>query len=98
MNIGKLDDAKSVEHFRQTVQMNPFVLDAEHVGLCECGTSNMRKANRQGPQRSVALIGRLGTAIRHDTSALVPSDGSRHIFRIDWRKPAGEAPCKWGAL
>src|ERR1041384_557255 len=98
MDIRKLHDAKAVKPFRQTIQLDALMLDAEHVGLCEGGTSNMRKANCQGPQRSVALTGRLGTAIRRDTPALVPSDGSRHIFRIDWRLPAGEAPCKWGAL
>src|ERR1044071_68547 len=77
MNVGKLHDAKAIKDFRQTTQLNAFMLDAEHVGLCEGGTSDMRQANSQRTQRSVSL---LGTAIRHDTSALVPSDGSRHIF------------------
>jgi len=57
--------------------MDSFVFDAQHVRLCEGGASNMRQANCQGAQRSVSL---LGTAIRHDTSTLVPSDGCRHIL------------------
>jgi hypothetical protein len=77
MDIRKLHDAKTVEHFRQTVQLDAFMLDAEHVRLCEGGTSYMGQANRQRTQWSITL---LGTAIRHDTPALVPSDGSRHIL------------------
>ena len=82
MNVGKLHDPKSVEDLRQTVQMDSFVFDAQHVRLCEGGASYMRQANCQRAQRSVSLP---GTAIMHDTSTLVPSDGSRHIFSVDWR-------------
>jgi len=77
MNVRELHDTKAVEGFWQPVQMDAFVLNAEHVWLGECGTSNMRQAKRQGAQRRVWLF---GTAIRRDTSALVPSKGSRHIF------------------
>src|SRR5215216_4814907 len=90
MNIRELHDAKAVEGFRQPVQLDSLVLDAEHVGLGECGTSDMRQAKREGAQWRVWLC---GTAIGHDTSALVPSKGSSHIFLdVDWRQPAGEAP------
>ena len=88
MNVRELHDAKAVECRRKPVQMDAFVLDAEHVWLSECGTSNMRQAKRQGTQRRVWLF---GTAISRDTSALVPSKGSRHIFlNLIWRQPAGK--------
>src|SRR5690349_8301931 len=48
MNIGKLNDAKAVERFRQATQLDALVFDAEHVRLGECGTSNMRQAKREG--------------------------------------------------
>ncbi len=51
------------------------MLDAEHVGLGERSTSNMRQTDRERSQRSVTF----GTAIRRDTSTLVPSNRSRHI-------------------
>jgi hypothetical protein len=47
MDIRKLHDAKAVEDPRQTVQLDAFMLDAEHVRLCECSASNMRKAHCQ---------------------------------------------------
>ena len=56
MNIGKLNDAKAVERFRQAAQLNSFVLDAEHVGLGKCGASNMRQAKRKGTQRRIWLF------------------------------------------
>lgn len=80
MNIGKLNDAKAVEGLRQTAQMDSFVLDAEHVRLGKCGTSNMRQAKREGTQRRVWLF---GAAVWRDTSTLVPSNGSRHILGLD---------------
>ena len=79
MNIGKLDYAKSFKRLWQPVQLYPLVLDAEHVGLCECGASNMRQAERKRTQRSVWSF---GTAIRRDTPALVPSNRSRHILKL----------------
>src|SRR5215216_4946587 len=80
MNIRKLHDAKAVKNLRQPAQTDPFVFDAEHVRLCECGTSNMRQTHRERSQRSVGL---LGTAIRRDnTSTLVPSNRSRHILEL----------------
>lgn len=79
MNIGKLHDTKAVEGLRQPVQLDSFVLDAEHVRLGEGGTSNMRQTESEGAQRSVRLF---GTAIRRDTSTLVPSKGSRHILVV----------------
>ena len=88
MNIGKLNDAKAVEGFRQAAQLDSFVLDAEHVRLGECGASSMRQAKRKGTQRRIWLF---GTAIWRDTSALVPSNGSRHAFGVRWRQPAGDA-------
>src|ERR1051325_4190332 len=75
MNIGKLNDAKTVESLRQATQLDTFVLDAEHVRLSECRTSDMRQANCERTQRRVCLW--------RDTSALVPSNGSRHILGLD---------------
>ena len=77
MNVRELHYAKAVEFLRKPIEMDAFVLDAEHVGLGECGTSDMRQAKREGAQRRVWLF---GTAIRRNTSALVPSDGSGHVF------------------
>jgi hypothetical protein len=47
MNVGKLHDAKAVKSFRQLVQLDPLMLDAEHVGLGEGGTSNMGQTKSQ---------------------------------------------------
>jgi hypothetical protein len=71
------------------------VLDAEHVRLGQCGASGMRQAERKRTQTRVWLF---GTAVWRDTSALVPSNGSRHAFGVRWRQPAGETPFRWGAL
>jgi len=76
MNIGKLNDAKAVKGLWQTTQLDSFVLDAEHVRLGERGASDMRQAKRERTQRRVWLF---GTAVWRDTSALVPSNGSRHF-------------------
>ena len=90
MNIGKLNDAKTVKSLGQAVQLDTLMLNAEHVGLSERGTSNMRQAKSQGPQRSVRSF---GTAIRRDTSTLVPSNRSRHILEF------GLAPtCRGSAI
>ena len=58
--------------------MNLFMLDGEHVRLTKRGASNMRQAESQGTQRR---FGSLSAAVWRDTSALVPSDGSRHYCR-----------------
>jgi hypothetical protein len=47
MNVEKLHDAKAVKSFRKPVQLDAFVLDAEHVRLGECGTSNMGQTKSQ---------------------------------------------------
>src|ERR1044072_3179714 len=88
MDIGKLHDAKAVKGLRKPVQLDAFVLDAEHVGLGERGASDMRQAKRDGAQRRVWLF---GTAIGRDTSALVPSNRSSHILDLILSLPAWEA-------
>src|SRR6202008_2503309 len=59
--------------------MDSFVFNAEHVRLCESSTRNMRQANCKRTQRSVTSP---GTAKRRNTSALVPSNRSRHILEL----------------
>jgi hypothetical protein len=88
MNVGKLHDAEAVERLRQPVQLDSVMFDAEHVGLGESRTSNMRQANSKRTQRG---CGSLRTANGRDTSALVPSNWSRHSLQLGWRQPAGES-------
>ena len=80
MNVGKLNDAKTVKGLWQATQLDSFVLDTEHVRLGECGTSNMRQTKCERTQRRVWLF---GAAVWRDTSTLVPSNGSRHILGLD---------------
>ena len=77
MNVRKLYYAKAIELFRQPVQSDSFVLDAEHVGLRESSTRYMGQAQSEGTQRCFRSI---RTAIRRDTSTLVPSNRGRHLF------------------
>ena len=47
VNIGKLYDAKTIELFWQAMQLDTFMLDAEHVRLGQCRTRNVCQAERQ---------------------------------------------------
>src|SRR6185503_6197211 len=83
MNVGKLHDAEAVERLRQPVQLDSVMFDAEHVGLGESRTSNMRQAKSKRTQRGFRSF---RTANGRDTSTLVPSNWSRHGCAV-WMAP-----------
>ena len=43
MNVGKLDNAKTIKLLRQSTQVDRLVFDCEHVRLGESGSSGVGK-------------------------------------------------------
>ena len=79
MDVRELNYAKTVESFGKTSEMDAFMLDREHVRFGKRSAGDVRQANSQRPEGS---FGSIGTAVGCDTSTLVPSNRSSHLFAV----------------